>query len=107
PSRRNLITAEDIRGLDVQTAYELVQRLQPQWLTSRGPTSLTNAAPTVASVYLDSVEVGDIEYLKGLNVTAIREMRYYAPGEASVRFGMGHQRGVIDVITERGSGGSP
>lgn len=99
PSTRDLITAEDISRTNAQTAWEAVERLQPHWLTSRGATSATDPTPTVPSVALNGVEVGDIEYLRNLNVIDVVEMRYYPPGEAGARFGMGHQRGVINVTT--------
>jgi hypothetical protein len=100
PSNRNLITAEDIANSSAamaQSAYEVVQRLQPQWLTSRGNVSITDASATVASVYLNGVQVGDVEYLRNLLPSDIEQLRYFPAGEASARFGMGHQRGVIEV----------
>ncbi|MGH7500506.1 MAG: hypothetical protein ACREL7_02000 [Longimicrobiales bacterium] len=99
PSDRNVITAGDIATAHVQTAWEAVERLQPQWLTSRGATSITDPTPTVASVFLNGVEVGDVDYLKSIIAVDVSEMRYYPPGEAGARFGMGHPRGVITVTT--------
>ena len=101
PTSRNLITGEDVAGSSAHTAYELVERLQPQWLTSRGNVSLTDASATIPSVFLGGVQVGDVEYLRNVLAEDVAEMRYYPPGEAGARFGMGHQRGVI-VLTLKG-----
>ena len=93
----NLITSADIARVQAQTAHEAITRLKPQWLASRGPMSMTDPTPTEVSVFVNSVQAGGISYLRNLDVTLVIEMRYYAPGEASARFGMGHPRGVIDV----------
>ncbi len=96
-SGRELITAEDIARTSANTAYEVVERLQPQWLISRGNTSLTDPSATIPSVFVSGVQVGDVEYLRGVLAGDVAEMRYYPPGEAGARFGMGHPRGVITV----------
>ncbi|HEX7051776.1 MAG TPA: hypothetical protein VF188_16340 [Longimicrobiales bacterium] len=100
---RNVITASDLAGTNAQTAYEAVRILRPDWLSSRGPTSLTNSSPNSVTVYVNGVEVGDAEYLRNVSVLDITELRYYEPGTAAARFGMGHQRGVIELKL-KGSG---
>jgi hypothetical protein len=101
PSSRDVITQEDIEKSSAYTAYELVERLQPHWLTSRGNVSITDDSATIPSVFLGGVQVGNVEYLRGVLVQDVAELRFYAPGEAAARFGMGHQRGVI-VLTLKG-----
>jgi hypothetical protein len=102
-SSRDLITAAQIARTQAQNAYEAIEQLQPQWLTSRGVTSLTDDTPTEASVFQDGMQVGRLEYLKTVNVIDVAELRYYAAGPASARFGMGHQRGVIEIV-RKGTG---
>jgi hypothetical protein len=94
----NVLTAEQMIEVSATTVYDGVQKLRPSWLTSRGPVSVTDSSPTVASVFMNGNEVGNIEYLRNLRPDDIDEVRYYEPGEAGARFGMGHQRGVIDVV---------
>jgi hypothetical protein len=97
---RDVITEADIANSSAsvaQSAYEVVERLQPQWLTSRGNVSITNSAATVASVFVNGIHVGDVEHLRNILPQDIAEMRYYPAGEAGARFGMGHPRGVIAV----------
>ncbi|HEX7118517.1 MAG TPA: TonB-dependent receptor plug domain-containing protein [Longimicrobiales bacterium] len=98
PASRNLITAAELAETNAQNAYEAVRVLQPQWLQSRGPSSLTDMTPTGATVFVNGVEAGDASYLRNLGIQDIAEIRYYEPGTAAARFGMGHPRGVIDVI---------
>lgn len=95
---RDVITADQMVASGARTAYEAVERLQPGWLTARGPQSMTNATPAVPDVYIGGNNVGDVDYLRGIDIVKLSEIRYYEAGEASARFGMGHPRGVIDVI---------
>jgi hypothetical protein len=95
---RNLITAEQIARINVESAFHAVERLRPEWLTSRGATSLTNPTPTAPSVFIGGVQVGDFEYLRRILPDDILEIRYIEAAQAGARFGMGHQRGVIEVV---------
>jgi hypothetical protein len=97
-SSRDVITAAQIARTQAQNAYEAIDQLQPQWLTSRGATSLTDPTPTEASVFMNGIHVGGLDHLRTVQVIDIAELRYYAAGPASARFGLGHQRGVIDII---------
>lgn len=97
-SSRTLITSQDLAETNAQTAYDAVRVLQPHWLGSRGPTSITDMTPTRVSIVVNGVEVGDASYLRNVSVVDVSELRYYEPGVAAARFGMGHQRGVIEVI---------
>jgi hypothetical protein len=94
----NRITAAELATLAGEDAYQAVERLRPQWLRSRGPTSVTDPSPTLPNVIMHGTQVGGLEYLRQVNLNDIQELRYWPPGEASARFGMGHPRGVIEVI---------
>lgn len=105
PGPSNTITREQMIDVGASTVYDAVQKLQPSWLTSRGPRSLTDNTPSVASVYVGGSNVGDIEYLRNLRPDAVAYVRYWDVREASARFGMGHPRGVIEVVLRTGEGG--
>ena len=94
---RNLLTREQLVTTNTQNLYEAIERLRPEWLTSRGPTSVTDATPTVPSVFMNGTLLGKAEYLRDMRVTDVTEVRYWEAGPASARFGMGHPRGVIEV----------
>ncbi|MEX1183415.1 MAG: hypothetical protein WEF86_09275 [Gemmatimonadota bacterium] len=96
--RGNVITSDQMASVNAQSAYEAVQRLRPDWLSTRGPSAMLTSAPDVASVYLGGNYMGPVEALHRIRSDDLQELRYYEPGEASARFGMGHERGVIDVI---------
>ncbi len=99
---RDMITAQDIVGSSAQTAYEAVQRLQPMWLTSRGSNSFNGSVGETADVYVGGVNMGGVAYLRSVQATDVKEMRFYDAGQAAARFGMGHHSGVIELTLKGG-----
>jgi hypothetical protein len=96
---RNRITAEQLARLPASNAYEAVRTLQPQWLDSRGVISMDPAAkPTTAVVFIDGTRAGDLEFLRTIPINTLSEIRYLNAAEASTRYGMGLDRGVIELI---------
>ena len=86
-------------NVSATTVYDAVQRLQPNWLSSRRRPVANNDAGTVPNVFIGGTQVGDVTYLRAPpRPDDVETLRYHAPGEAGARFGMGHQRGVIEVV---------
>jgi hypothetical protein len=52
-------------------------------------------------VFVDGTLMGDLDFLRTVHVRDIEEIRFWTPGEASVRYGMGYPRGIIEVILAR------
>lgn len=92
------ITSEELRNLDVEdlNAWQLVQRLRPNWLRARGQTF---RGDTDARVVVDGMDYGELESLRNLNVVDIEEMRYLSSSDATTRFGTGYPGGAILVST--------
>ena len=91
------LSQADLVKANSESLYDAVVKLKPEWLTSRGPTSVTNSTPTSVDIYMNGNNMGSADYLKELRVVDIAEVRYYSAGQASARFGMGHPRGVLEV----------
>jgi hypothetical protein len=101
PNRdRNRITAEQLARITANNAYEAIQQLQPQWLADRGINTI-NGPKETAVVYVDGSRFGDLDNLRGMQLSNVAEIRYLTSAEASNRYGMGLTRGVIEVITKR------
>lgn len=94
---RNLLTQEQLAATNRENLYEAIEKLRPDWLTSRGPTSVTDPTPVVPSVYMYGSMLGRADYLREMRVIDVTEVRYWEAGPASARFGMGHPRGVIEL----------
>jgi hypothetical protein len=105
PPRRSstLITREELLATDAPDAYQAVERLHPDWLRGRGLTSFTGPPPKVL-VYLDGQLLGDVGILSRLTLNGIREIRYLNASDATQRWGTGHSAGVIEVLTQTGTG---
>jgi hypothetical protein len=102
--RSQVIMQEEIRASGMTgNAYEVISRLRPNFLVSRGPTSLGNAQNTsmYANVYVDGAEFGDINSLRNIDSGQIFEIRLYSSGEAQTKFGLGNSNGVIAITTKR------
>jgi hypothetical protein len=99
-SSRNLLTQEQLAPTNSETLYDAIVKLRPEWLTDRGANSLTDATSSSASVYSAGTMLGKVESLRQLRVNDVVSVRYWDAGQASARFGMGHPRGVIEVVRE-------
>lgn len=86
---------------DVNTAYDAVARLRPNWLAPHGPTSSDPGISPYAVVFLDGQEYGTAPSLRNLPAYYVANMRYYNPTEAGGRFGIrAGASGVIEVISK-------
>ena len=97
----NLITADEISTVNAMTAYDVVKRLRPHFLVSRGPTSIVDTRPTTPVVYLDGVRYGDISTLVGIEASHVATIRYITGPEAQQRFGSDNVGGAILLTTKQ------
>ena len=94
----NRLSGEELAATNSPTVYEALELLRPEWLTGRGPVSMTNSSEARPNVYMYGSRVGGLDYLREVYVTSVAELRYWSSGEAGARFGMGNPRGVIEVV---------
>lgn len=93
---RDVITLEEIQKLTgVRTAYDVVQRLRPQFLSNRGPASMTR--PSGVVVMVNGIPRGGPDVLRDINVTQVLEIRHLNGSDASIKYGTGMTGGVIEV----------
>ena len=106
PSRQqDVITAAEIaeRAAEASNALQIVQKLRPQMLASRGRFSPADSseAGALPRVVVDGVAYGPIENLANLNAISVGEIRYLNATDATTRFGTGYVGGVIVVTTKK------
>lgn len=94
-----MITADEIREANANTAYEAVSRLRPGWLRKRGVSSL-NREGTIL-VYQDGMRFGGPGSLQQINANAIESIRFLDGSAATQRFGTDHGNGAILVTSRR------
>ena len=97
-----LITRAEIEAnSDVSSVQELIQRLRPRFLQTRGSGSIVNPAPVGPVVIVDDVRwSGSLNDLPPLTVY---EIRYIKGTDASARYGVGFEGGAILIKTSRKS----
>jgi hypothetical protein len=105
--RSGTLSAEEIETAhaDVNTAYDAVARLRPNWLLPHGVTSTTNSSGTqYAQVFVDGQSYGDITTLRGIPAYHVGSIRYWDLTQAGARFGIqAGSSGVIEVSTKTAS----
>ena len=101
----DVITESEIatRAGEASNAYQVVQRLRPQMLRSRGVVSPSdpNSGATLPTVYVDNVSYGTLESLSNINSNQIKEIRYINARDATTQWGTNHIGGVILVTTKK------
>ena|SRR3990170_7881838 len=96
----NVLTAEEIAASQTPTAYDAIRKLRPTFLRTRGPNNFEpGGGVQTAHVFLDGQRYGDIEALKTMPVSTIREIRYLSASDATTKYGTGYMNGVIEVYT--------
>ena len=96
-SPQDRITRADLERNPVSTAYEIIQRLRPQWLRLRGPQSITGDTDLV--VYVNNARMGGSDSLRGISLAGVEFLRFLDPAAATLRWGAGHGSGAILIST--------
>lgn len=106
------LSATDISQAGLSTAYDVVERLRPQWLHVRAARSLNGGGPEVSGpgavsvvVYVDGVRAGDLSALRDIPASSVDNMKFLDASEATNEHGTGHLYGAIEVRTRHGTSG--
>jgi len=95
----NVILREQIEEHGPSDVYDLVRALRPTWLQKRGNTSFYDEGGI--RVYLDGTGLGGINDLRNLHSDNVESVRFLDARQANLRFGSGHEHGVILVLTRK------
>jgi hypothetical protein len=75
PARdQDLITAQELNGVNVNNAYDAVLQLRPGWLSSAGRRS--SRVPTEIIVAHNNAYFGPVSSLRTFEIEAVKELRY-------------------------------
>jgi hypothetical protein len=91
------LTQSELAAANSENLYEAIVKLHPEWLSSRGATSMTDSSPTGVDIYMNGSFLGKADFLRDVRLLDVTSVRYWDVGQASARFGMGHPRGVIEI----------
>ena len=111
--RREITRAEIEAASNASTAQDLVRRLRPEWLRTRGTGTFSRTEEEGILVYVDGTRAGMVEMpsaaggggytgrsaLESIPASGIVRIRYYNATEATQKYGTGHVHGAIEVTT--------
>lgn len=98
----NMISAQEVESAGVNNAYELIERLRPMWLRSRGGRSIRLETQIV--VYLNRSMLGDPEALRDIPIEIVRSVRVLDAAEAGRLPGLGSRHVERAILVETGGG---
>jgi hypothetical protein len=99
-SNRSVITDAEIPTTGTESAFDLIQRLRPEYLRAKPTQTYTGATSTVApppSVVLNGQRIGELAYLRQVSAPTLSMIRYYNIEEGKRKFGMQYGGGVIEI----------
>ena len=97
-SSSNTITGAQLQATNSDNLFDAISKLHPEWLNTRGPKSATDMTLASVDVVMNGSVVGSTDYLREVRALDVSSVRYWDAGQAATRFGMGHPRGVIELI---------
>jgi len=98
---RNVITETELRSVPASNLYELIEKVRPNFLRSRGASSINLRGGEYPVVFLDGRSYGEIESLRSIVPNQVSMVRYYDASTAASRYGMISATGVIDVTSKQ------
>ena len=96
--QHDLLTQEEIRDRHYTNVYDAVAGLRPNWLRTRGRTSVRNPEAGKVLVFMNGSLVGDVRSLRQFDVADVLTLQHLTPSQASARFGTQTNTGPVIVI---------
>jgi hypothetical protein len=93
-TRYDQLTQEDILRTQMNNMYDVIQRLQPTWLTPQRE----RGVPSPVGVFVDGVLAGNSEFLRQIPATQIQEARFLNNRQISAELTTRQQVGIGSAI---------
>jgi hypothetical protein len=101
----DLITAQELEGAGANTLYEAVAKLRPHFLKPRTVTAYGRPATSPLMLYVDGEKMESIDDLRHLPLLDVREVRFYEPQLANLKFARyNNAGGAIAVLLKQPTG---
>lgn len=97
PRDSDLLEAEEFENSTAVDAAALINEFRPNWLRTRGLISIHDPSAGAVRVYLNGVSFGDVNRLREIRASDLRELRFLNAAAAQQRYGLGHGGGVIEL----------
>jgi hypothetical protein len=93
-TRSDLLTQEEILRTQMNNMYEVVQRLQPAWLTPQRE----RGVPAPVGVFVDGVLAGSSEFLRQIPASQVHEARFLNNRQIAAELTSRQQAGIGSAI---------
>lgn len=97
---RDVILASDLVHSHSPTVYDAILEVRPDFFERRARRNLSGQLEGLR-VFVDDVDVGDVDALRTLPLGPVTSVRYVYPGDAEFRWGRQASGAVILVTTAR------
>ncbi len=98
----DVIKREEMEKSTASNVYDLVLNHRPQWLRTRGLSTLAQAAGAEdIVVYMNNARLGSRETMRQVPLGAVQYVQFFTAREATQRWGAGHLHGAILISTQR------
>ena len=98
---RSVVEAAELTATRATDLYTALRQIRPEYLQARGVSSIHQATPDLPAVYLDGVEIGGVDELRGISTVDVREVRRLSAQQAAARTGTNTPGGAILVFTKK------
>lgn len=99
PGNRSFITEAEIPATGTETAFDLIQRIRPEYFRQK-PSQTYTGGQSVApppTVVENGQRFGFPEDLKSISASSLSMVRYYSIEEGKRKYGMQYGGGVIEI----------
>ncbi len=93
------LSREEIVKEHFTNVYDAVASLRSGWLTVRGTDSFREASQVW--IYYDQTRLGSVDEMRSVLVSSVASLRHYNGVDATMRWGVGHSAGVIQILSHR------
>ena len=97
---RSVITTEEIPLTGSESAYDLIQRIRPEYLRvkpAQGSRGSRGSDAPAAALVVGGQRAGEVTDLRSISASGLASIRYYSIEEAKLRFGMQYAGGVLEL----------
>ena len=93
------LTQEEMLKEHFANVYDAVAALRSAWLTVRGTDSFTQTSQV--RVYFDGNRLGGVDEMRSVVVSSVASVRHYNGVDATMRWGVGHNAGAIQILSHQ------
>ena len=93
------LSREEILEEHFTNVYDAVASLRSAWLTVRGTDSFRQ--PSQIWVYYDENRLGGVDEMRSVLVNSVASLRHYNGVDATMRWGVGHSAGAIQILSHK------